>query len=569
MKFTMKRIIQTLLFVALSVQFAVAQPPKWLDKAKRSVFSIVTYGSEGQTLHSGNGFFVTEAGVGVSNYELFKGAAKAEIITSDGKRMPIESILGVNEMYDVIKFKVGITDKKVPALTIAAQPSEPDATVYLLPYSTQKERTFRSGKVKEVSKIGENYNYYTLDLLLTEKQASCPVTNVNGDVIGLTQYGSEENKLCYAVGVNFIMAQEISPLSLNSSSLRNIGIRKGLPDDEDSAMIFLFLASSQLSSEDYLELLNDFIAQYPTNPDGYIRRANAMAYQGKSTADFDKSAADFAKALSVATDKQEVYYALAKQIYQYRLNNSEIDYTPWTLDTAAGEINKAIALENVPVYYQLAGDIQFANGNYAGAYEWYDKVNQTDLVSATTFFNAAKAKELAGGDAEEVIAILDSCVARTIKPLNEEEAPYLLERAQQLMIAKKYRQAVVDYDAYFTAVNGQVNDLFYYLREQATLNARQFQRALDDITMAIELNPEETTYQLELAVINLRIGRYAEAEKLLQNIIDEDAEYAEAYRILGITQVQQNHKDDACKSFAKAKELGDENVDDLIEKHCK
>lgn len=51
---------------------------------------------------------------------------------------------------------------------------------------------------------------------------------------------------------------------------------------------------------------------------------------------------------------------------------------------------------------------------------------------------------------------------------------------------------MLDYDAYYKAVNGQVNDLFYYYREQAALKARQYQRALDDIVKAIELSSQRS-----------------------------------------------------------------------------
>ena len=110
----MKRIIQTLLFIVLAAQFSMAQPPKWLDKSKRAVFSVVTYGNDGQMLKSGNGFFVTESGVGVSDYELFRGASKAEIITCAGKKIPTESMLGAHEVYNGIKFKAEIHEKKSP-----------------------------------------------------------------------------------------------------------------------------------------------------------------------------------------------------------------------------------------------------------------------------------------------------------------------------------------------------------------------------------------------------------------------------------------------------------------------
>ena len=128
---------------------------------------------------------------------------------------------------------------------------------------------------------------------------------------------------------------------------------------------------------------------------------------------------------------------------------------------------------------------------------------------------------------------------------------------------------MLDYDAYYNAVNGKVNDMFYYYREQAALKAKQYQRALDDMAKAIELNPEDLTYRAELAVVNLRVGRYEEALNVLKAALEKDPKYAEAYRLMGIAQLQMKKDKEACVSFAKAKELGDPNVDALIEKHCK
>ena len=118
-------------------------------------------------------------------------------------------------------------------------------------------------------------------------------------------------------------------------------------------------------------------------------------------------------------------------------------------------------------------------------------------------------------------------------------------------------------------MKGQVNDVFYYYREQAALKARQYQRALDDIAKAIELNPADLTYQAEHAVVNLRVGRYEEAVRILNDMLKTDPKYAEAYRLLGLCQIQLQKKDEACGNFKKAKELGDPNVDELIQKYCK
>ena len=92
---------------------------------------------------------------------------------------------------------------------------------------------------------------------------------------------------------------------------------------------------------------------------------------------------------------------------------------------------------------------------------------------------------------------------------------------------------------------------------------------MDDIAKAIELNPKDLTYKAEQAVVNLRVGRSEEAVQILNNILKEDPKYAEAYRLLGLCQIQLKKTDEACGNFNKAKELGDPNTDDLIKKYCK
>ena len=116
----MKKKLLLMLTLCLLAQWSVAQAPKWVDKAKRAVFSVVTYDQDDKILNTGNGFFVTEDGVALSDYTLFKGARRAVVMSSDGAQMPVEAIMGADDMYDVVKFRVGIPGKKVTALTVAA-----------------------------------------------------------------------------------------------------------------------------------------------------------------------------------------------------------------------------------------------------------------------------------------------------------------------------------------------------------------------------------------------------------------------------------------------------------------
>lgn len=567
----MKRNIFLFVLFCLFAQWSMAQTPKWLDKSRRAVFSVITYDSEDKIQSVGNGFFISEDGMALSDYSLFKGAQRAVAVDFEGKQMPIVAIQGANSMYDIIKFKVGISGKKVISLPVASTAAAVDATVYLLPYSTQKATSFTTGKVKEASLVGESDYYYSLAMKLDDKMVSCPVVNTAGQLVGLVQKSSDKDadQVCYAVGASLGKSLEITALSANDYTLNSVGIKKGMPETEQQALVYLYMSSSAMSPEDYSTLLDDYLIQYPRSADGYMRRANHYIYLSVDDASMDKVVADIEKALSVSDKKDDVHFQFAKLIYNYQLSGPEKVYSDWTYDKALSEVRAAISIDPLSIYIQLEGDINFAKQDYEAAFTAYYKLTQTELVSPAIFFSAAKAKELANGDLEEIVALMDSCIAYCSTPMTSDNAAFLLERARIYMAAEKYRPAMLDYDAYYNAVKGSVNDVFYFYREQACFHAKQFQRALDDINKAIELNPAESTYYAELAVVNIRVGRNEDAVDALNRAIEIDPQYAEAYRLLGLAQTQMKKQSEACASFAKAKELGDPNVDNLIEKHCK
>lgn len=566
----MKRKFFLTLSLCLLTQWGMAQAPKWVEKAKQAVFSIATYDQNDQLLKTGNGFFVSEDGIALSDYSLFKGAKRAVIINSKGEQMPVLHIMGADDMYDVVKFRVDIR-KKVDALPLANTQPATGTEVYLLPYSTQKSRSCTTGHVKAVDKVEGDYAYYTLEMQLKDKMLSCPVTNSEGEVFGLAQKssGQDTTTICYAVDTRYAMAQKISALSYNDMTLTDIGIKKALPDTEEQALVFLFMVSTQLPAEKYAAVLDDFIAQYPNSADGYMRRATHRIATSQDENTMAQIAADLDKALDVSTQKDNTRFERAKLIYSYMLSNPQTPYSDWSMDKALEEIREAIRLNPLPVYTQLEGDILFAKQDYPAAYIAYEKVNQSDLASPASFFSAAQTKEMMKAPTTEILALMDSCVSRCPQPYTETAAPYLLARAQALLTANQARKAMLDYDAYFNAVNGNVNAAFYYYREQAAIQARQYQRALDDLAKAIELAPQELLYRAELAVVNIRVGRSEEAIRVLQEALKIEPKYAEAYRLMGQAYIQLKKKDDACECFAKAKELGDPNVDALIEKHCK
>jgi len=562
-----------ILFIVLCLlsQWTMAQKeaPKWVDKAKKAVFSVVTYDTNGKLLNTGNGFFVSEDGVALSDYSLFKGAARADVINSEGKQMPVKVILGMNSMYDVIKFGVDLGKKSTAALTLATAIPAKDAEAVMLPYSTKKDRSCTFGKVEEVSNLSGPHKYFKLIISVKDKMVSCPVMNAEGEVFGLVQKAaSNDTTHCYAISAPYVNALTINALDFNNSELNSIGIKKALPNTEEQALVALYMASS-ISKEKYLSLLDTFVEQFPNSSEGYIRRANFYVTSYTDAEHLALGEADLEKALKTADKKDNAFFNSSRLIYYVALRGKDGAYKDWTFEKSLGEIQKAIDINPLPIYIQHQGDIYFAATKYDKAFECYDKINHSPQASAETYYSAAKTKQMMNGDLGEILALLDSAVNKYAAPYPRESANYLSERALVKTQKEMYKEAVIDYDYFEQAMGGNVSSTFFYLREQANYKAKNFKRALEDIQKAVTLDPSNKDYLAEYGAVNLRIARYDEAIKNLKDALVIDPKFAACYRLIGFCQMQQGKKNEACENFNKAKELGDEAVIPMIEKNCK
>lgn len=180
---------------------AQKKAPKWMDKQRKAVVTVTTYGKDNQKKASGTGFFITETGEALSGYSLFKDAARATVTDADGKEYPVSRILGADELYDVIKFKVEVP-KKAVFLADAREPISQGATAYLMPYSTGKITKFGEGPVSEVSKLKEPFSYYKLSMGAGKRagKRSCIDGGRRGVRLGAGRRVGEEGRFLRGLG---------------------------------------------------------------------------------------------------------------------------------------------------------------------------------------------------------------------------------------------------------------------------------------------------------------------------------------------------------------------------------
>lgn len=575
----MKRILLLILACCyLLPATAQKNAPKWLDKSKKAVVLITTYGKDGAKLSSGTGIFVSETGDVLSAYDLFKGAEKATVTDTEGKTYPVTRIIGADELYDVIKVKAE-TPKKVQFLPLAADPLAVETVAYLLPYTTEKKADFQQGTITEVSKLKDPYSYYKLSIPLEPAQLNSPILNAEGEVFGLAQADATGKKdISYAVSASYVNSLAVGSTDFLNATYNNIGIKKAWPADVEQAQVALFLKSSSEDAKTHLETLNDFIATFPNATDGYLNRAslyaNRRAELASSPADeknYLKLALDDIETASKYSDKKgDVYYNKAKLIYGIAATDTTLTDPAWTIQAALETIQKAIEEEDTPVYHQLAGDLYFYQKEYEQAFNEYMVVNNSDIASPTSYYWAAKAKEnITGFNIGDVIALLDGAVEKCGLPLTSEAGPYILERIDWKLRLSQYEAAIADYDLYYKAMLGDVGSSFYFYREQAKFRNGDIDGALADIKEAIRLSPDVPDYRAEQASVLVRAKNYTEALTTIEEALKMAPDFAALYRLRGVCYVRLEKKAEACEALAKAKELGDPLAERLIKEHCK
>lgn len=555
----MKRLYFIASFLMLAI--VVMAQPSWVKKASKSVFILKTFDAEGTLLGSANGFYVDKKGEAVSSFAPFKGAQRAVVIDASGKEYEVACILGANETYDVVKFRVA-TGKTQP-LTLAQEKSQVGTPVWLLAYS-QTKRT-PQGMIRKSETFNENYAYYTVALQIPENTVGAPLMNENGEVIGLMQQpASLKDTLNYAVSALFADSLKMTGLSINDRVMRSTGIKKALPDDVGQAQLSLFIGGSSLDSLAYVQLIDDFIQQFPNHPDGYTYRAQLLVNANRF-ADADR---DMVKALKVAEKTDEVHYIYSRLILQKNVYMPNKAYEAWSFDSSFDEAGEAYRINPLSTYRQQQAVVRYAQQRYDEAYAIYEELFSSNLRSPELFYAASVCKEQLK-DTLGQLALLDSCVAQFSRPYLKEAAPYLLYRSQLLMDMNHYREAVADMNDYEGLMKTQLTSNFYYMKFQAEVKGRLFQQALDDIDEAIRMTPQSDLYYAEKASLQVRLGLIDDAIETAKTCIQLAPDHSDGYLFLGLAQCLKDQKVEGVKNLQKAGELGDPQAEGLIEKYSK
>lgn len=191
--------------ISKSIQSHILEPTEIFKKYNSAVFMIYT--TDGLGVFQGSGFFISENGVAVSNYHVFKGTAVgSEVIKlSDGRQCKISEVIAKSESEDYILFRIKGHFIHIP---VSHRKNNVGEKVYTIGSPRGLENTFSSG---EISQIRDD-NYIQISCPIDHGSSGGVLINAYGEAIGITTGGHDES------GANLNFAKNIKVLNLSNYS---------------------------------------------------------------------------------------------------------------------------------------------------------------------------------------------------------------------------------------------------------------------------------------------------------------------------------------------------------------
>lgn len=549
--------ILLLLLVSFSAQ-AQIKIPKEVAKARNSVVSIITY-KNGILNGNGTGVITGENGEILTSSTIFQNADSAIAIGTDGKIMPIMRIAGVNTTLDCLKARLKQV-KKLSALTPSLSNVTVGEELYLVSYGIKNKGIIEPVKVTAVDSV-YSYPYYTLEKPKIEQTVALPLVNIKGEFVAVMQPSSANDTInSYAVGATVLQSLEVTAMNYGKGFFPGLKIRSALPDDKKEAVSTLYMQTIIGDSISYANTINDFIGSYPKANEGYLSRAELSAVYNR---DMDAAERDWNKAAALSEKPAEVFFTKGKIIYSIVQSGDTLSHPILTFGNALAEVDKAIQNDSQPIYINYKADMLYNNGEYEKAYECYRLLAGSNLASPDIFTKAAQCK-MSLKEYDNAVEMLDSAISFYDRENMHNAAPFILTRALLNMSAKRYRNAVIDYNRYEEIMGYNQNSEFYYMRFQAEIKAKMYQQALNDIDRAIYEDESNVAYYIEKGMLCYRV-KYTEEGILTMHKAKELAPNApDVHYLLGRLYQQAGDYDKAKEALEKSLSLGHQDAENQL-----
>lgn len=151
-------------------------------------FIIYTYDEFGSPYGSGSGFFIDANGTGITNYHVLNGATKAYIRTSDEAEYEIDSIIGSDEDWDILKFTIKGEHSQFKYLNFSKKDIQKGDEVYNISSPLGLEKTVSNGIVSSLRNDQKHGDIVQVTAPISPGSSGSPLLDKNGNVFAVATF---------------------------------------------------------------------------------------------------------------------------------------------------------------------------------------------------------------------------------------------------------------------------------------------------------------------------------------------------------------------------------------------
>ena len=164
-----------------------------LPRVKYSVFTVYAEDEQGINFSTGSGFFISQEGVGVTNFHVLEGAYGGYIKDIKGQTFKIKDILDYSPNMDLVKFSIE-KDNSQQIIPLSVSRQSPKQGEEIMNYSTPLgvfENTISTGIVSSVRKMKGYGSVVQITAPISHGSSGSPIINSSGNVVGIATFGYE------------------------------------------------------------------------------------------------------------------------------------------------------------------------------------------------------------------------------------------------------------------------------------------------------------------------------------------------------------------------------------------
>ena len=181
-----------------------------VKKIEPSVFLVITYKGD-EAIGQGTGFFISNDGIGISNYHVFDGGDNWKIKCGQEDILNVEKIITYDQPYDFVIFKVRVIDRGHQYLKFASSVPSNGEEIFVIGNPRGLERTVTKGIVSAKRSANSPDDYLQIDAAISPGSSGSPVCNMKGEVVGVATMKRLDCEMC-----NFAINSQIIKRTINS-----------------------------------------------------------------------------------------------------------------------------------------------------------------------------------------------------------------------------------------------------------------------------------------------------------------------------------------------------------------